>query len=137
MKDKKVCKVYSRKTHELIKTYTAKERIEYLKNLSGELCDKLFETDERIFSHEVDVFVQLLKIQLAYRISKETDRHLHPTLADRRIIWEPMEGKKAEEKEPPRHSWNSEEAYIELKKKRKKTTAFVKKILAMQDSQKK
>ncbi|WP_339980510.1 hypothetical protein [Fusobacterium necrophorum] len=130
MKDKKVCKVYSRKTHELIKTYTAKERIEYLKNLSGELCDKLFETDERIFSHEVDVFVQLLKIQLAYRISKETDRHLHPTLADRRIIWEPMEGEKAEEKEPPRYSWDSEEAYKNLKIYRKRMKKLRERIMS-------
>ena len=120
MKDKKVCKVYSRKTHELIKTYTAKERIEYLKNLSGTLCDQVFEKEDIVFSHEIDILMQLFKIELTYRISKETDRHLHPTLADRRIIWEPLEGEKAEEKEPPRYSWASEEAYKNLKIYRKR-----------------
>lgn len=137
MKDKKVCKVYSRKTHEIIKTYTAKERIEYLKNLSGEMCDKLFEKKDIVFSHEIDILTQFLKIELTYRLSQEIDRHLHPTLADRRIIWEPLEGEKTEGKEPFLCPWDSEKAYRELKKKRKKTTAFVKKILAMQDSQKK
>lgn len=91
MKDKKICKVYSRKTHELIKSYTAKERIDYLKNLSGTLCDQLFEKEDIVFSHEIDILMQFLKIELTYRLSQETDRHLHPTLADRRIIWEPLE----------------------------------------------
>lgn len=57
MKEKKICKVYSRKTHELVKSYTPKERIDYLKSLTGTLCDQLFEKEEIIFSHELDIFV--------------------------------------------------------------------------------
>ncbi|MDK4481914.1 hypothetical protein MWG07_11090 [Fusobacterium necrophorum] len=117
MKDKKVCKVYSRKTHELIKTYTAKERIEYLKNLSGELCDKLFEKKDIVFSHEIDILMQLFKIELTYRLSKETDRA---------IIVEPLEG----EKEPPRYSWDSEEAYKNLKIYRKRTKKLWERVMS-------
>ncbi|MDK4498157.1 hypothetical protein MVQ25_09185 [Fusobacterium necrophorum] len=126
MKDKKVCKVYSRKTHELIKTYTAKERIEYLKNLSGTLCDQLFEKEDIVFSHEIDILIQLFKIELTYRLFKETDRHLHPTLADRAIIVESLE----REKEPPRYSWDSEEAYKNLKIYRKRMKKLSERIMS-------
>lgn len=104
MKDKKICKVYSRKTHELIKTYTAKERIEYLKNLSGTLCDQLFEKEDIVFSHEIDILIQLFKIELTYRISKE--------------------------KEPPRYSWDSEEAYKNLKIYRKRMKKLWERIMS-------
>lgn len=77
------------------------------------MCDQLFENEDIVFSHETDILTQFLKIELTYRLSQETDRHLHLALEDR----------------PPRYSWDSEEVYKNLKECRKRMKKFWKRVM--------
>ena len=48
------------------KVFTTKERLEYLKKLSGEIQEEIFKRPEQLFVEEVDSLLELLKIELIH-----------------------------------------------------------------------
>lgn len=48
------------------RVFTTKERLEYLKKLSGEIREEIFKHPEQLFMEEVDILLELLKIDLIH-----------------------------------------------------------------------
>lgn len=76
MEEKKICSINSLENHKMTKSYTAKERMDYLKKLSGELSDEIVEKAEILFPNEVDIVLELLKIELNYRFNSNLESSL-------------------------------------------------------------
>lgn len=49
-----------------VQVFTTKERLEYLKNLSGEIREEIFKHPEQLFTEEIDTLLELLKIDLIH-----------------------------------------------------------------------
>lgn len=48
------------------RVFTTKERLEYLKKLSGEIQEEIFKRPEQLFIEEIDTLLDLLKIELIH-----------------------------------------------------------------------
>ena len=69
MKNKKIFKIYSIKNLKTLKSYTAKERMEYLKKLSSHITDEILKSPDKIFPNEIEIFTELLKIEIRSRFN--------------------------------------------------------------------
>lgn len=49
-----------------VQVFTTKERLEYLKKLSGEIREEIFKRPEQLFPEEIDTLLELLKIDLIH-----------------------------------------------------------------------
>ena len=59
-------KEYRIKSESGEKVFTTKERLEYLKKLSGKIQEEIFKHPEQLFIEEVDSLLELLKIELIH-----------------------------------------------------------------------
>lgn len=69
MKNKKIFKIYSIKNLKTLKSYTVKERMEYLKKLSSHITDEIFKNPDKIFPNEIEILAELLKIEIRCRFN--------------------------------------------------------------------
>ena len=69
MKNKKIFKIYSIKNPKTLKSYTANERMEYLKKLSSHIIDEIFKIPDKIFPNEIEILTELLKIEIKGRFN--------------------------------------------------------------------
>lgn len=69
MKNKKIFKIYSIKNLKTLKSYTVKERMEYLKKLSSHITDEIFKSPDKIFPNEIEILAELLKIEIRCRFN--------------------------------------------------------------------
>lgn len=59
-------KEYRIKSESGERVFTTKERLEYLKKLSGEIQEEIFKHPEQLFVEEIDTLLDLLKIELIH-----------------------------------------------------------------------
>ena len=69
MKNKKIFKIYSMENPKTLKSYTAKERMEYLKKLSSHITDEILKSSDKIFPNEIEMLTELLKIEIRSRFN--------------------------------------------------------------------
>lgn len=76
LENQKVVTITSLKGQKVTKSYTRKERFEYLKEISSTLSDEIFKKAEVIFPNEIAIITELLKIELNYRFNSNQESSL-------------------------------------------------------------
>ena len=69
MKNKKIFKIYSIKNPKTLKSYTANERMEYLKKLSSHITNEIIKSPDKNFPNEIEILTELLKIEIKGRFN--------------------------------------------------------------------